>query len=92
MIFFGAIGEYFEIIHTKDQLSIELDNWASEEFFYLLWVKKDGASLTVNSIDYDKEDIVGYVIPYHAHNDHLQLLAEIGLFGYLFYLLIFILS
>lgn len=46
----------------------------------------------INSIDYDKEDIVGYVIPYHAHNDHLQLLAEIGLFGYLFYLLIFILS
>jgi len=56
MIFFGAIGEYFEIIHTKDQLSIELDNWASEEFFYLLWVKKDGASLTVNSIDYDIEE------------------------------------
>ncbi len=56
MIFFGAIGEYFEIIHSRDQLSLEIDNWASEEFFYLLWVKKGGALISVNSIDYDIEE------------------------------------
>lgn len=46
----------------------------------------------IKSIEYDKDDIVGYIVPYHAHNDHLQLLAEIGLIGYLCYLSIYILS
>ena len=42
------------------------------------------------SIDYDKEDIVGYVVPYHAHSDFIQLGAELGLIGFLLYLGIFL--
>lgn len=37
------------------------------------------------SIKYDRENIDGYVIPYHAHNDFIQLLVELGIFGLLLY-------
>jgi len=42
------------------------------------------------SIDYDKKDIVGYIVPYHAHSDFIQLGAELGIIGFLLYLGIFI--
>ena len=38
------------------------------------------------SIDYDKKDINGFIVPYHAHNDFLQILAELGIVGLIFYL------
>ena len=38
------------------------------------------------SIDYDKKNINGFIVPYHAHNDFLQILAELGIFGLIFYL------
>ena len=41
----------------------------------------------LTSIDYDKKNIEGYIIPYHAHNDFIQLLVELGFFGLLFYTL-----
>jgi len=43
----------------------------------------------LKSIDYDSKDIVGYVVPYHAHSDFIQLGAELGIFGFLLYLGIF---
>ena len=33
------------------------------------------------SISYSKDYINSYVVPYHAHNDFLQLLAELGIFA-----------
>ena len=39
------------------------------------------------STGYDKEDITSYIVPYHAHNDLLQVLAETGIFGFIFYFL-----
>lgn len=39
----------------------------------------------LHSIDYDKNDIDGFIVPYHAHNDFLQILAELGLTGLFFY-------
>ena len=46
----------------------------------------------IKSIDYDSKDIVGYVVPYHAHSDFIQLGAELGIIGFLLYLSIFILA
>lgn len=43
----------------------------------------------LKSIDFDKYDINGYVVPYHAHSDFIQLGAELGVFGFLSYLGIF---
>jgi len=42
------------------------------------------------SIDYDKENIRGYIVPYHAHSDFIQLGAELGIIGFLLYLGTFI--
>ena len=37
-----------------------------------------------------KEIISGYIVPYHAHNDFLQIAAEIGLIGLMAYISVFI--
>ena len=44
----------------------------------------------LKSIQYDASDIVGYIVPYHAHSDFIQLGAELGIIGFLLYLSIFI--
>ncbi len=44
----------------------------------------------LKSIDYDSKDIVGYVVPYHAHSDFIQLGAELGIIGFLLYLGVFV--
>ena len=36
----------------------------------------------IKSIDYDSKDIKGYVVPYHAHSDFIQLGAELGIFWF----------
>ena len=44
------------------------------------------------SIEYDSKNIQGYVVPYHAHSDFIQLGAELGIIGFVLYLLIFLLA
>jgi len=44
----------------------------------------------LKSIDYDSKDIEGYVVPYHAHSDFIQLGAELGIIGFLLYLGVFL--
>ena len=44
----------------------------------------------IKSIEYDSDDIMGYIVPYHAHNDFIQLGAELGIIGFLLYLGIFL--
>ena len=46
----------------------------------------------LKSIDYDKIDLSGYVVPYHAHSDFIQLGAELGFVGFLLYLGIFLMA
>ena len=43
----------------------------------------------LNSIMTDKDNIIGYTVPYHAHNDFIQILAEQGIFALIFYILVF---
>ena len=44
----------------------------------------------LKSIDYDSKDIEGYVVPYHAHSDFIQIGAELGILGLLLYMSIFL--
>ncbi|MDA7807916.1 O-antigen ligase family protein [Flavobacteriaceae bacterium] len=44
----------------------------------------------LKSIDYDSKDINGYVVPYHAHSDFIQLGAELGIIGFLLYIGVFL--
>ena len=46
----------------------------------------------LKSIEYDSKDIQGYVVPYHAHSDFIQLGAELGIVGFVLYLSIFLLA
>lgn len=46
----------------------------------------------IKSIDYDKKDINGYIVPYHTHNDFLEIGTELGIVGMALYLLIFFYS
>ena len=46
----------------------------------------------LKSIYHDRLDIDGYIVPYHAHSDFIQLGAELGLFGFIFYLGIFLIA
>ena len=41
------------------------------------------------SIEYDKENIQQYIIPYHAHNDFLQIGSESGILAMISYILVF---
>lgn len=43
----------------------------------------------LESIKYDKQASVQYIVPYHMHNDFLQFGAELGLIGIILYLLFF---
>lgn len=43
----------------------------------------------LESIRYDKEASVQYIVPYHMHNDFLQFGAELGLIGIILYLFFF---
>ncbi|MDA9811975.1 O-antigen ligase family protein [Flavobacteriaceae bacterium] len=42
------------------------------------------------SIEMDKKDIKGYIVPYHAHNDFIQIAVEQGVLGLVSYIMIFI--
>lgn len=41
------------------------------------------------SIKYDAINMYSYVVPYFAHNDFLEIFAEIGLFGFIFFFLFY---
>lgn len=43
------------------------------------------------SIEADKDQMSQYIVPYHAHNDFLQILAELGIFGFFLFSSMFIL-
>jgi len=44
----------------------------------------------LKSIETNKENIIGYIVPYHVHNDYLEIGSEIGLVGLTIYLLIIV--
>lgn len=44
----------------------------------------------IASVTYDKENILGYTVPYNVHNDFLEIGAELGILGFLCYLLFFL--
>jgi len=44
----------------------------------------------ISSIFYNNLNIQSYIMPYHAHNDFLEYLSDLGIIGFLIYLSIFI--
>ena len=52
----------------------------------------------IESVKYDRKEMDDYIVPYHAHNDYLEILAESGIpalifyFGVLFFMIFIILK
>lgn len=46
-------------------------------------------SWKINSIKYHQQNMTDYQVPYHAHNDFLHLLTEVGIIGIIPYLFFF---
>lgn len=43
----------------------------------------------IESINWSGKSLYQFIVPYHAHNDFIQILTEVGIFGFIFYLLFF---
>ena len=43
----------------------------------------------IESINWSGKSLYQFIVPYHAHNDFIQILTEVGIFGLIFYLLFF---
>ena len=66
-------------------------NFYSQALNYIITNPFFGAGIgnwKIKSIDTNKKNIVGYQVPYHVHNDFLELGAELGLVGLGIYLLL----
>ena len=50
--------------------------------FYQIQFLELVLKLKLKSIEYDNRDITGYIVPYHAHSDFIQLGAELGIIGF----------
>ena len=82
-------------IETKDGSVNQRLRYYNQAFSHFLKYPLTGSGIgswKIESIDYDKNNIDGYIIPYHAHNDILQVLAEQGILGVIFYLLFILYS
>ena len=44
----------------------------------------------IKSVDYDSQKMKSYIVPYHVHNDFLEISAELGLIGLILYVTPFI--
>ena len=37
----------------------------------------------IHATEYDKPFMIDYTVPYHVHNDFLEMIAEIGIIGFI---------
>ena len=74
-------------ISTDKSLSQRLTFYqnAVESFIEKPILGKGIGTWEIESIKYVLQDLTNYVVPYHAHNDFLEILAETGLPGFFLY-------
>ena len=79
----------------KDGSLTQRINFYSQAFNFIIENPFFGTGIgnwKIKSIDTNKDRIIGYMVPYHVHNDYLELAAETGLIGLLIYLTILFLG
>ena len=79
----------------KDGSLTQRINFYSQAFNFIVENPLLGTGIgnwKIKSIDTNKDRIIGYMVPYHVHNDYLELAAETGLIGLLLYLTILFLG
>ena len=88
-----SINKRITSINTQDESTKQRIRFYEHSFRQILNNPIVGVGLgnwKISSIDYDKNNIVGYTVPYHVHNDFLEIGAELGIIGLIFYLAVFI--
>lgn len=89
----ASLNNRISTISTNDtSVSLRL-NYYSQAFNHFKKNPFIGVGLgnwKIKSIDYDGKSMDSYTVQYHAHNDFLQFLAEIGIIGTLLYFGIFV--
>ena len=82
--------ESISITDTSTSQRLELYSSAIDYIYHHPIIGCGLGNWKVESLSYWNKFMEGYMVPYHAHNDFLELSTEIGLFGGLSYLLVFI--
>ena len=79
-----SINNYTDATSTNARL-----RYYSHAFDQMLEKPLTGIGLgnwKIASVFYDKENVVGYTVPFNVHNDLLEIGAELGILGFLSYL------
>ena len=88
-----SLKNRFSNINTEDQSTNERLRYYSHGLLHISKNPLIGVGLgnwKLKSIEYDKENIISYIVPYHAHNDFIQYGAELGILGLILYGSIFL--
>ena len=90
----SVISEFKSIQFTDASSQGRLSLWENtlEASFSNNFIGLGIGSWKIESLPYWNKNGTDYMVPYHAHNDFLELLTEIGLLGSLAYLLVFLYS
>jgi len=82
----NAIDSVKSISFSNESSSNRFSLWADAiEFIYHNPLGVGLGNWKIESIAYDKKYIRNYIVPYHSHNDFLQILAELGVLGLIAY-------
>lgn len=88
-----SLKNRFSKINTEDQSTNERLRYYSHGLLHISKNPLIGVGLgnwKLKSIEYDKENIKSYIVPYHAHNDFIQYGTELGIIGLILYGSIFL--
>ena len=77
---FSNISDDYSLDSRLKYYSGAIKSFAEKPF-----LGKGIGSWEYESIKYAKEDMTDYIVPYHAHNDYLEILAETGLPGFIIF-------
>lgn len=81
-----------DITETSTNTRVRYYTYAFEQFIQNPFIGVGYGNWKIISIDKDKDNIESYIVPYTMHNDFLEVLVELGIIGFILYLLIFLLT
>ena len=87
------IQERVQTINANDEsvnIRIKFYKLAVEEFFRSPITGIGSGNWKIKSVDLYKNNIDGYIAPYHVHNDFLEIAVETGLLGLIPFVFIFL--
>lgn len=90
----AAITKRIQTINYNDESTnqrIRFYGHAIDHSFNNLFIGTGLGNWKIKSIDYDSRNMNSYIVPYHVHNDFLEIMTELGIIGLFLYLTPFLL-